>query len=187
MKQIQKQFLLVATFLVFVIPISGLAIEADKLPANKQSVLKLHFTAVEADKQMKSHGGKTLFIDVRDPAEVHVLGMPAPVDANVPFKFLNTRKWNTKKSQFALDKNPDFVKGVAAQLKAKGLTGDDTIVLICGSGKRAAKAVGPLAKAGYKNVYSISDGYAGWQKSKLDWSKKLDIKKMYGDPVMPKK
>ena len=54
---------------------------------------------------------------------------------------------------------------------------------MCGSGKRSAKAATALTKAGYSNVYTIIDGYKGWQKSNLKWSKKLDKSKMYVTPA----
>ena len=66
---------------------------------------------------------------------------------------------------------------------------DDTIVLICRSGKRSAKAASLMAKAGYTNVYHLVDGYEGdkanegpskgqrvvngWKSAGLPWSYKL--------------
>ena len=97
----------------------------------------------------------------------------------MPFKRINLNKWDKKKSTFKLPKNPDFAKDVDARLTAKGLSSNDTIILICGSGKRAAKAASVLKKSGFTNVYSVMDGYKGWQKSNLKWSKKLDKGKMY--------
>jgi rhodanese-related sulfurtransferase len=159
------------------------AIDAGKVAKDKQNSLGLYLTAVETHDLMQAHGKKTLFLDIRDPVEIHTLGMPADVDYNVPFKLINTNKWDDKKGKFKLDSNPDFLKDVEARLKAKGLGKEDKIVVICGSGKRAAKTVNAMAKAGYKNVYSVVDGFKGWQKNDLPFDKKLDKKKIYGNPA----
>jgi rhodanese-related sulfurtransferase len=159
------------------------AVDASKVAKGKQNSLGLYMTSSETHAYMQSHGSKALFLDIRDPVEIHTVGMPGGVDYNVAFKFIDTTKWDKKKGKFKLKANPDYLKDVAARLKAKGLTKEDRIILICGSGKRAAKAVNALAKAGYKNVYSVVDGYKGWLKNKLPVDKKLDRKKIYGNPA----
>lgn len=161
------------------------AIESAMVPKEKQSSLGLYFTAKEAYDYLGTHGKKVLFLDVRDPAELQTVGMPTDVDANVPFKRINLSKWDTKKKQFALDTNPNFVAETGERLKAKGLNNDDTIIIICGSGERAPKAADTLAKAGYQKVYIVVDGYKGWQADKLPWSREMDVNKMYGNPVVP--
>jgi rhodanese-related sulfurtransferase len=40
-------------------------------------------------------------------------------------------------------------------------TPDDTLMVMCRSGGRAAMAINLLAKAGYANVYNIIDGMEG--------------------------
>jgi rhodanese-related sulfurtransferase len=100
----------------------------------------------------------------------------------VAFKLIDTSKWDEKKGKFKLKGNPNFLADVAARLKDKGLGKDDMIITICGSGKRAAKTVNALARAGYKNAYSVTDGYKGWTASKLPVDKKLDRNKIYGNP-----
>ncbi|WP_455210875.1 rhodanese-like domain-containing protein [Kaarinaea lacus] len=158
------------------------AVDASKVEKSKQNDLGLYLTSKETHDYMQTHGAKSLFLDIRDPVEIHTVGMPAGVDYNVAFKFINAKKWDEKQSKFKLDDNPNYLKDVEARLAAKGLSKEDRIILICGSGKRAAKAVNYMAKAGYKNVYSVVDGYAGWQKDNLPWSKKLDREKIYGNP-----
>ncbi len=37
----------------------------------------------------------------------------------------------------------------------------DTVLLMCRSGDRSAKAVDMLAAAGFKNVYTVTDGFEG--------------------------
>lgn len=154
------------------------AIDAAQVAKDKQSTTGLYFTSQEAAAHMQANGETTLFVDVRDPAEIFTVGMPSVADANVPFKRIALDKWDDKRGTFGLVGNPDFASGVGERLKAKGLAADDAIILICGSGKRAAKAASVLKEAGYSRVYSVVDGYKGWQKEGLAWSKKLDRAKM---------
>ena len=170
--------ILVLSLMYIVFSTNVFAIDAQKVPKNKQSTTGLYFTAKEASDHVAKNSKSTLFVDIRDPAEVFTVGMPSSADKVVPFKRLNLKGWNKKKSTFALAKNPDFSKMISTQLKAKKLTNNDTIILICGSGKRAAKAASALKKSGFTKVYSVIDGYKGWQKSKLKWSKKLDKNKI---------
>jgi rhodanese-related sulfurtransferase len=158
---------------------------ADEMPAvdkAKQNDLGLYMTSKEVDAHMKTNAAKTLFLDIRDPVEIHVLGMPKSADYNVAFKFIDTTKWDEKKGKFKLKGNPNFLADVEARLQAKGLSKDDQIIVFCGSGKRAAKTVNAMAKAGYKNVYSVTDGFKGWSASKLPIDKKIDRNKIYGNP-----
>ena len=69
---------------------------------------------------------------------------------------------------------------------------DDTLMVMCRSGGRGAMAVNMLAKAGFKNVYNITDGMEGdtvkdpesvfrgqrlvngWKNSGLPWTYEID-------------
>jgi rhodanese-related sulfurtransferase len=158
------------------------AIDAAQVPPDKQTSLGLYYTAAEANAYIARNRVRTLFVDVRDPAELHTLGMPNAVDANVPVQRLNFSKWDAAKKRFAFDDNPDFVNGVAARMRAKGLGRNDTVIVMCGMGTRTPKSVELLAKAGYARVYSVVDGYSGWQRSELPWDRELNRAKMYGNP-----
>ena len=155
------------------------AINASGIPKEKQSKLAMYFTSMEANAYIHEHDSSTLFVDVRDPGEIFTLGMPTVADAAIPFRYINLHKWNEVKKTFAMDQNPDFVNGIEHFLAKKRLSKDDTIIIICSSGKRAPKAVNLLASAGYKNVYAVVDGYEGWLHNNLPWSRKLDRNKMY--------
>ena len=154
------------------------AIDASKVPEDRQSTTGLYFTSLEASDHVAKQGDSTLFIDIRDPVDIFTVGMPNAVDTNVTFKYVDPSLWNEKKSTFGFKSNPNFLKDVDIRLKEKGLTNSDTIILICGSGKRAAKAASALKKAGFSNVYSVMDGYKAWQKADLEWSRKLDKQKV---------
>ena len=170
--QFLKQIIFASALACFTV--NALAIEASKVPKDRQSATGLYFTAVEASKYMESNAASTLFLDIRDPVEIFTVGMPLIVDHNVTFKYIDPTKWNEKKKTFGMKDNPVFTDGVHEQLKAKGLTNADTIIVICGSGKRAAKAATALKTAGYNNVYSVIDGYKAWQEANLKWSRELD-------------
>lgn len=160
----------------------------------------LYLTAKETFAKMKTTGKKVLFLDVRTRAEVNFLGMPRIVDANVPYSMLkgdidNRFTWNKKKKVFKLGINNNFTAEVARRLKEKGLKKTDPVILMCRSGSRSAKAAKLLFKSGYRNVYSVVDGYEGgkaksgprkgqrvvngWKNAGLPWSYKLNPKKMY--------
>jgi rhodanese-related sulfurtransferase len=86
---------------------------------------------------------------------------------------------------------PDFVERVQA------IAGpDDTLLVMCRSGGRSAMAVNLLAEAGFRKVYSITDGMEGdsvknpdsvfdgqrkvngWKNSGLPWSYHVDPERM---------
>ena len=119
-------------------------------------------TSPEALNHVTNNIKKTLFIDVRSRAEVNFLGTPTIIDANIPYMELNEwYAWDEKKKSFKLDVNSDFSNAVELRLKKKGLSKSDTIVLMCRSGSRSAKAANLLADLGYTRVINVTDGYEG--------------------------
>jgi rhodanese-related sulfurtransferase len=166
------------------------------VPEPKRTKLGQYLSSQEAAKFMDQNGPKALFLDVRTTAEVMFLGMPMQADANVPYmKEPDFPVWDGVKGTFKLEPNPDFLSEVRRRLAAKGLKATDAVVLICRSGDRSASAANLLAEAGFKNVYSVVDGYEGdlavdgpkagqravngWKNAALPWSYKLDKAKMY--------
>lgn len=175
---------------------SIMASDWSKLPKKKQTTLGLYLTPTEAYDIMKKQGNKALFLDVRSRAEVNFLGTPTVVDANVPYMELNEWfAWNKKKHNFKMEVNSDFQDAVAARMAEKGLSKNDTLILICRSGSRSSKAADLLAKLGYTKVYSVAEGFEGdkakqgaqkgqrvvngWKNAGLPWSYKLAKAKMY--------
>jgi len=167
-----------------------------KLSKKKQTTLGLYMTAKQAYERMSNHDSKSLFLDVRTSAELNYLGAASVMDANVPTVFMDRTQWNDKKRRFKRIKNESFVADVDMRLKQKGLTKSDTVILMCRSGKRSAKAVNTLAKQGYTKIYTVVDGYEGdkskqapnkgkrtvngWKNSGLPWTYVLDRDLMYG-------
>ena len=197
---------LLAILLGIVVASSAFATDPASVPKKKQTSVGIYYTPAEAYDRMLKHGERTLFIDVRDPVEVNYTGMPTVADANIPFQLADTSKFHMKKKQFDMKPNDNFLTDVDARLKAKGLTKSDTIILMCRSGVRSAKAANALAKAGYTKVYNLTEGFEGdtvkegqnrgqrtvngWKNAGTPWDtpKDLDINKMYGnpEPVVPK-
>ena len=172
------------------------AFDPTSVPAPKRTKLGQYLSSQEAAKFMDQNASKALFLDVRTEAEVTFLGMPLQADANVPYmKQPDFPVWDAAKGTYKLELNPDFLPEVRHRLSAKGLGPDSAIVLICRSGDRSAAAANLLAEAGFKNVYSVVDGYEGdvatdgpkagqrvvngWKNAGLPWSYKLDKAKMY--------
>ncbi|MFK5894301.1 MAG: rhodanese-like domain-containing protein [Pseudomonadota bacterium] len=108
---------------------------------------------------------------------------------------MDVESWNEKKHKFNMAPNSNFSIAFADAIKAKGLSKKSKIIVMCRSGSRSAKAANLLNGLGYKNVYSIVDGFEGdkaktglskgqrtvngWKNSHLPWSYKLAQAKMY--------
>lgn len=165
------------------------------LNKKKQTKLGLYMTAEQAFKHTDANMDKTLFIDIRTPSELNYLGAASVMDAHVPAVFMDTTGWNDKKHRYKRKENKNFVSDIDAALKKKGLSKDDTVILMCRSGKRSATAANALADNGYTKVYTVVDGYEGdklkegenkgkrmkngWKNSGLPWTYSLDKDYMY--------
>jgi len=107
------------------------------------------------------------FIDVRDPLEIMLSGHPLQVDAIVPMRIQST-VFDEELKEWALEDNPDFLMHMDAALEDFGKAKNDMIIITCGSGRRSALAARKLHKAGYTNVWHITDGYEGEEKRGLN-------------------
>jgi rhodanese-related sulfurtransferase len=125
-----------------------------ELPKAKQTVLGLYVSAREAYEQWKAAPDKVKIIDVRTPEEFMWVGH-APMAWKIPVVAV-TYQWDAEKNQFPARPLPDFVDRVQKVAKP-----DDTLMVMCRSGGRAAMAINLLAKSGFKNVYNIVDGMEG--------------------------
>lgn len=161
-----------------------------QLPKSKQTDLGLYITAKEAYEQWKLNPDHIKILDCRTPEEYAFVGH-ASMAYNVPGRFFAYKFDNEKNAPVMID-NPDFLKEVNMKFKP-----DDTIFVMCRSGGRSAESVNILAKAGFKNVFNIIDGFEGdtikdpgsyfdgkrmrngWKNSGAPWTYKLDIRLMY--------
>ena len=168
---------------------TAFALDADKVPVKKRTTLGLYLTPKEAYALINKE--KVLFLDVRTREEVNFLGMPTVADANIPYMEIDPMySWNDKSQSFKLLPNSEFVSLVAERLKAKAMSKNSPIILMCRSGDRSALAANLLAKDGYTRVYSIVDGFEGdmskqglrsvngWKNAGLPWTYKLAKAKM---------
>ena len=183
-----KKIISTLIILVSIASSVGIANAADVPEAKKkQSTLGLYLSPTEANKIVKTEGDKLLFVDVRTPEELYFVGYAKGVDTNVPLAYVDYSKLNKKGKKFASAMNTKFVSEVEKALKEKGLNKDDKIIFICRSGDRSAKAVGIMAKAGYKHVYTITTGTEGdkykvtkkrtvngWKNDGLPWTYKFN-------------
>lgn len=145
--------LVAATFL-FASTAALSAPEEHQVPERKQTTLGLYMSAAQAYEKWNAAPDKVTLIDVRTPEEYAFVGHPE-MAWNVPFAFVTYQRKNGK-TEYGPKMNPDFVTEV------KQLAGPtDTVLLICRSGDRSAKAVDMLAAAGFKNVYTVIDGFEG--------------------------
>ena len=82
--------------------------------------------------------------------------MGHPADAlMIPFMF-QTHQWVPDENALEMKPNPDFLEQVRQRFNT-----DDTILFMCRSGGRSAKAVDLMAEAGFKNAFTIVDGFEG--------------------------
>jgi len=192
MKLVNIVFVLVALGLM---PITSFSAPEPGDP-KKQTPWKLYVDSKEAYDMKQKMGDKVLFIDVRDPIEIMFTGFTDVVDINIPFKTADKDAWHNKKPVFAMEKNSDFEKSIESTLKAKGLTKDTPIILMCRSGgTRGAPSAMELWGKGYTKVYVVTDGFEGgkikegdqknwrlvngWKNAGLPWSYKLNKEKIY--------
>lgn len=171
------------------------AFDAERVPASKRTAAGLYLDAEEAHLRKRELGDKAFFVDVRTRYEAVYVGMPATADANIPYvEHPEYAQWDDKAGRFKLDVNGDFAAEVARRMTEKGLGKDDTVIVICRSGDRSARAANLLAQLGYTRVYSVVDGFEGdlakegpkagqrvingWKNAGLPWTYRMDKSKM---------
>lgn len=176
---------------------TSLTAKAEPLPAKKVTPQQLYLTSQQAHDMVSETPDQTLFIDIRTRSEVTFVGMPGEVDFNIPFMFEGDWKaWDDEKETYKLAYNPEFIDSIrrAIELKGSGAGKETRIILICRSGKRSAQAARILHIAGYRNVYSVIDGFEGdpvdsgekrgqrlvngWKNNGLPWSYRLEREKL---------
>ena len=112
------------------------------VPQSKRTSLGLYITAADAYEKWKADPENVKLIDVRTPEEFRMIGVPE-MAARIPL---------SASHQFV-----GQVRRVASP--------NDTVLVICRSGNRSAAAVEMLARAGYRNAYTVVDGFEGDRES----------------------
>ena len=160
------------------------------IPGKKQTALKLYLNARQAWEKWSASPGTVHILDVRTQAEYIFIGHP-PMAVNIPIRFLGNTL-NPITLHPSMPKNDHFIEAVKQRFKE-----NDTILVICRSGSRSAVAVNSMAKAGYRNVYNIVDGFEGdklkdpdsyqngkriingWKNSGAPWTYQLERELVY--------
>ncbi|MHC1727468.1 MAG: rhodanese-like domain-containing protein [Syntrophobacteraceae bacterium] len=156
----------------------------------KQTSIGKYATALEAYLMYRANPEKIAILDVRTPEEYSLVGH-APAAVNIP-SMLWTGRFDAGIKDYPLADNPGFEAAVKSRFKP-----DDIILVMCRSGNRSAAAVELLAKAGFKNLYNVTDGFEGdriteedsyskgkrlkngWRNSGVPWTTDLDPKLVY--------
>jgi len=165
-----------------------------RLPAEKQTTLGLYVTSKEAYEKWKAAPEKVMILDVRTPEEFLFIGHAA-MAWNIPVA-AQSYVWDADKKAFPMQPLTDFVDRVRKVAKPDGV-----LLVTCRSGGRSAIAVNMLGRAGYKNVYNITDGVEGdvvtdpnsvfrgqrlvngWKNSGLPWTYRIDPTRMVLPPA----
>jgi rhodanese-related sulfurtransferase len=186
----KRRLLVLPVLFCLIFSVTALTLAETSLPKSKQTVLGLYLTAKEAFSKWHVDADKVVVLDVRTPEEYIFVGH-APMARNIPLRVLN-QELTAEKRRPVMELNPGFVSQVKKDYKVT-----DTILVMCRSGGRSAKAVNLLAEAGFKNVYNITDGFEGdsvkdpqsyfngkrvkngWKNSGAPWTYKLDPNLMY--------
>ncbi len=129
-------------------------VSTTQLPKGKQTTLGLYVTAAQAYDMWKAAPDKVKLIDVRTPEEYAFVGH-AEMAWNIPYAFVTYLRKDGK-TEYGPKVNPAFVDEVKRFTRP-----GDTLLVMCRSGDRSAKAVDLLAAAGIKDAYSVIDGVEG--------------------------
>lgn len=162
------------------------------VPKEKQTKFGTYLTAKETAELLRTDRGKALFVDTRTRAELAFVGMTHEIDGQVPYVEVNEFwEWDGPNNRFKMEPNPNFGRDLEKLLAGKGLTKDAKVILMCRSGDRSARAANLLADLGYKDVWTVLDGFEGdlskegrrdvngWKNAGLPWTYKLDKAKLY--------
>lgn len=137
--------------------------------AGKKAKLAKNITPREAYEMIQKNANLYV-IDVRTPWEFQFVGHIRGA-YNIPSNFVSSRftaqgrkyiysgrEIVAKKGRYQWVRNPDFFYYVG-QLVKKDLNAK--ILLYCRSAKRSPYVADKLVKAGYKNVYNMTEGFEG--------------------------
>jgi rhodanese-related sulfurtransferase len=150
------------------IVLPGISIQCEPGPCIAPSQV---ITAQQAWQMKLDPHDDTLLIDIRGRAEAYYTGLPAAIDAQVPFlEPAAGFEWNATLREPRLEFRTDFVAKVDRALRVAHLKHTDPVVLLCGSGDRAPVAALLLQEYGYSQVYVVRDGFEGSLERRADGS-----------------
>jgi rhodanese-related sulfurtransferase len=143
-----------------------MGISTQEVPSSNQTTLGLYVTPTEAYEMWEADPDGVTILDVRSFEEYVFAGHPE-MAKNVPLAFLKYERPPVAEAPpartpgvlppgFSVEPNDEFLSEVQSVCGP-----DETILVLCGSGGRAAKAVDMLAQAGFTKVYNIVNGFEG--------------------------
>lgn len=165
-----------------------------ELPEGKRTSLGLYATALEAYEMWRAAPEQVKVLDVRTPEEYVFIGHPV-MAVNIPLLFPKY-EWREEKRRYSVELYAEFIPVTQGLFDT-----DDTILVLCRSGGRSAKAADMLAAAGFRKVYSVTDGMEGdkvddpgsvfhgkrmrngWKNAGLPWSYDLDPDLIWHPPA----
>ncbi|MGC9370318.1 MAG: rhodanese-like domain-containing protein [Paracoccaceae bacterium] len=167
---------------------------AQDIPEKKRTNAGLYLDVSQAVEMLQDP--EVVFVDVRSRAEVAFLGLPTRVNVHIPYMQAPMMpEYDAKKHTYNLELNPDFSLDFKAYAEANGVDAETPIVLMCRSGSRSALAANLLAELGYKQVYSLIEGYEGdkakegpqkgqrvvngWKNAGMEWSYSISESQVY--------
>ena len=158
--------------------------------------VELAISAEEAYAKTQQTEQPVLLVDVRDPVEIMFIGFADAVDINIPFLLADRTQWNAERNIFVMERNPEFVAQIKAELTKRGLDENTEVITMCRSGsERGEPSAKVLREAGLINARFVVHGFQGdalsegpqagmrlkngWQNSGLPWGRSLDADKIY--------
>ena len=159
-----------------------------EIAKERQTSLALYVTAKEAYDMWQADPEGVKILDVRTPEEFVFTGHPPTAWT---FRPRSSPTSGATRRRGCPGANAGFVEAVKERFET-----DDTILVSCRSGGRAAMAINQLAAAGFTNAYNVLDGMEGskvedpdsvfdgmrmkngWKNSGLPWTYDLDPEHM---------
>jgi len=188
------------TILLSTILLTSLNATAASVPDkdSKRTKAGLYLNSIEAHQMITEPDGREIvLVDVRDGVEIKFTGYTEMTDIHVPWKVIDTDKWDAKKQSYGSHRNTGFSNELQTQLDKMGISKKAHLIFMCRSGStRSAPAADIFFDKGYANVYSMVDGFEGgkakdgehkgsrtvngWKNSGLPWGWKLEKDVMHG-------
>jgi rhodanese-related sulfurtransferase len=185
-----KKFFAIVIVIIMLSSWLPVCLAKSSIPPQKQTVLGLYVTPKEAYDMWLVDQNKIKILDVRTPEEYVFVGRP-PMAHNIPFQLFNYQMAVQNKGPLMVA-NPNFIAEVGQKFLPS-----DTILVICRSGNRSAAAVNAMAASGFKNAYSVTEGFEGdrvkdpnssfygkrlkngWKNAGLPWTDQLNPQLMW--------
>ena len=157
---------------------------------------ELGIPATEVHARLSAGAADILFVDVRDPVEIMFVGFTDSVHVNIPYMLIDRQQWDEGRRVFQLERNPDFIAQISAELQRRGLPEDTEVITMCRSGsERGEPSARYLRDNGFPNARYVINGFQGdsikdgdqagwrllngWQNTGLPWGPKMNPDKIY--------